>query len=222
MVADSASFNLWVGLNDHGRSNFDHDIVTRAYADYRASSPRFEERDRILKEKIRTFLSEHSVAEVLAGQLSRQYFRLLDKDSYLTDQLPGGVAVESYDAGYIRAPRDVASAIRSISFLIYGVLLAAAPIGYLVWRAWDRRWFRVLVLFLLYNLAVFFWLHVKSRYRIQLLPVLFIGTGAAAAWVVNSVFLHAPEERAPKLRFGIGVAIAILLELLAFGGPLLS
>ena len=217
MVADSAAFNLWVGLNDRGRRNFEDDVVTGAYEDYAASSPRFQERNRILKEKSRRFFSEHGVAEVVAGQASRQYFRLLDKDSYLSDQLPGGVAVERFGVGYIRAPRALASATRSSSYLIYGLLLATAPVGLLVWRGWDRRWFRTLVLFLLYNLAIFFWLHVKSRYRIQLLPVLFMGSGVAVAFVLSEDH----PKRLSKWQLVVGAAIAILVEFLAFAGPLL-
>jgi 4-amino-4-deoxy-L-arabinose transferase-like glycosyltransferase len=221
IVADSAAFNLWVGLNDRGRRNFSDDVVTEAYEDYVASSPHFGERDRILKLKIRQLLSDRGVGELVAGQASRQYFRLLDKDSYLTDQLPGGVAVERYEVGYIRAPRAPATATRWSSYLIYALLLATAPLGFLVWENWDRRWLRTLALFLIYNLAVFFWLHVKSRYRIQLLPVLFIGSGAAVAWIGERAFSVDALPRPPKCRLVVGVAIAILLEFLAFGGSLL-
>ena len=221
MIADSSAFNLWVGLNDRARRNFDVDVVSGMWQEYAASSPSFVGRDRILRDKIRDHLATHSWLGLLRSQLNRQYFRLLDKDSYLTDQLPGGAAVERYGAGYLRADGGAAAVVRLACYSSYGLLLATAPAGLLLWRFRDRRWLKVLLLFVLYNLAIFLWLHVKSRYRVQLLPVVFLGAGGAAAWLAGLRSGDVDAGDVPGWRWMAAATAAGVLELLAFAGPLL-
>jgi hypothetical protein len=220
MISDSSAFNLWVGLNDRSRTDFEIDVVTGLYREYAASAEGFIERDRILREKIRGYFDTHSWAGIVRSHLGRQYFRLFDKDGYLTNQLPGGAAVERYSAGYLRADPAVATAVRSSSYLLYALLLALAPLGLALWRFQDRRWLTVLLLFVLYNLAIFFWLHVKSRYRIQLLPVAFLGAGCAVAWLEARLEGKAVPAGAPRWRWLAAIVAAGLLELLAFGRTL--
>jgi 4-amino-4-deoxy-L-arabinose transferase-like glycosyltransferase len=221
MIADSSAFNLWVGLNDRSRTDFGIDVVTGLFRDYQASAGSFAERDRIVREQIRGYLDTHSWASLVRSHLGRQYFRLLDKDCYLTNQLPGGAAVERYSAGYLRADPAVAGAVRLSSYLLYGLLLALAPLGIALWRFRDRRWLRVLLLFVLYNLAIFFWLHVKSRYRIQLLPVAFLGAGCAVAWLDARLRGDPAAAGVACWRWLAAIVTAGLLELLAFARPLL-
>jgi hypothetical protein len=221
MIADSSAFNLWVGLNDRARRNFDVDVVSGIWEEYAASAPTFGERDRILRDKIRRRLADRSWPALLRGQLDRQYFRLLDKDSYLTDQLPGGAAVERYGAGYVRASPTAAAVVRIASYASYALLLAIAPAGLLLWRFRDRRWLAVLLAFVIYNLAIFLWLHVKSRYRIQLLPVAFLGAGGAVAWLDGLRTGGVTSGEVPRWRFAAAIATAAVLESLAFAGPLL-
>lgn len=221
MIADSSAFNLWVGLNDRARRNFDIDVVSGVWREYESSADTFAERDRVLRERIRSHVASHSWGELVARQLGRQYFRLFDKDSYLTDQLPGGAAVERYHAGYLDAGAVVAGALRAASISSYALLLAVAPVGLFIWRYRDRRWMTVLVLFVLYNLAIFLWLHVKSRYRIQLLPVAFIGAGGAAAWCAALARGELAAVDVPRWRWLVAATSVAVLELLAFGGRLL-
>jgi hypothetical protein len=219
MIADSSAFNLWVGLNDVARRNFEVDVVTGAYHDWVASGATFAERDAAVRVKVRALLAQRSWQEVVSGQLGRQYFRLLDKDSYLTDQLPGGAAVARYGAGYVTLGSTGARILRSSTFLGYGVLLAVAPLGFAAWRFRDRRWARVLLLFVMYNLAIFFWLHVKSRFRVQMLPVLFTGAGVAVARVGSWIEGDSVMNPVPRWRWALGGAAALVLEVLAFAGP---
>ncbi len=217
MIADSSAFNLWVGLNDTARRNFDADVVSGAYRDYIASGGTFAERDADLKRRISQHVAGRSRWEIVRGQLGRQYFRLFDKDSYLTNQLPGGAAVTGYGAGYIEAGAIATTAFRSLSYGSYALLLAAAPFGWALWRFRDRRWARVLVLFVLYNLAIFFWLHTKTRFRVQMLPVLFMGVGCAAAWFASRTPSTAGDV--PVWRWVVAVTGAAALEFFAFAGP---
>lgn len=218
MIADSSSFNLWVGLNDRARRNFDIDVVSGLWEEYAASGDSFAERDAILRARIRQFLDSRPWPSILRAQLGRQYFRLFDKDSYLTDQLPGGAATERYGAGYRRASPAVARAVRLASYTSYALLLVAAPLGLLCWRYRDRRWLAVLLLFVLYNLGIFLWLHVKSRYRIQLAPVAFLGAGGAAALLAA---VRRGDVTVDRWRWIAAAGVAAVLELLAFGGALL-
>jgi hypothetical protein len=71
-----------------------------------------------------------------------------------------------------------------------------------------------------YNLAVFLWLHVKTRYRIQMLPVFFIGCGCAVDWL--RLRLGGGDPPPPSTAAWVAaVVLALLLEFLAFAGPLL-
>ncbi len=219
MIADSSAFNLWVGINDVARRNFEVDVVTGAYHQWVQSGATFAERDDAQRERIKEHLAGRSWWPVVSGQLSRQYFRLFDKDSYLTDQLPGGAAVESYGAGYVGMGPTAARLVRGGTILIYAVLLAAAPLGFAAWRFRDRRWLRVLLLFVVYNLAIFFWLHVKTRFRVQMLPVLFTGAGSIVAWFGSWVEGDSAMNPVPRWRWAVGFGVAALLEFLAFAGP---
>ncbi len=102
--------------------------------------------------------------------------------------------------------------------VIYAVLLAAAPLGLAVWRFRDRRWMKVLLLFFAYNLAIFFWLHVKTRFRVQMLPVLFTGAGCAVAWIGSRVEGNSALDPVARWRWVVGFAAALALEFFAFAG----
>jgi len=216
MISDSSAFNLWVGLNDRNRKAFVDEIVHPEFVRFKRSAPTFAERNDILRGRIRALLQERTLTHTLGVQLGRQYFRLLDKDSYLTEQLPSGLAFDQ-GRGYSAEPRALAAAVRRVSYLVYVAVLVLTPLGFVVWRYRPRRWLVVLMLFLAYNLAVFCWLHATPRYRVQLLPVLFMGCGGAVAWLA----MRCREGVASRLRLGVGAALAVLLLFLAFAGPYL-
>ncbi len=88
VIADSSTFNLWVGLSDVSRQSHARGVAWPELQAWRASAPTFGERDALLRGRIRALLAEQGLPATLARQLGRQYFRLFEKDSYLTDQLP--------------------------------------------------------------------------------------------------------------------------------------
>jgi 4-amino-4-deoxy-L-arabinose transferase-like glycosyltransferase len=129
MIANSAAFNIWVGLNDVGRESFEHNVVWREYRRWIASADNHVDRNRILRTRIRDLIRVRGLPAVLSDQLSKQWFRLFNPSCYLTDQLPGGAARERVGTGYPgvgpRLGRTVVAA--TVSSIL--VLLVIAPAG---------------------------------------------------------------------------------------------
>lgn len=211
-VADSSRFNLWVGLNDRSRRNLVGEVVGEEYQRWRESAPDLAGRDRVLREKTAGLVAQRGLPAVLSGQLGKQYFRLFDRDSFFSDQLPGGaIAAQGY--GYVAAPRGAALALRLLGLLAFTATLVAAALGLArVVRA-PSPWLGALLLFLAGQLLLFLGLHVKTRYRLGFLPVLDLLAAAALARC-------GPPPRAAGL-WG-GALLAVLLLGLAFGGRLLD
>lgn len=205
-VGNSAVFNLWVGLNDVGRESFVNDIVWPEYQAWVASSDNPANRDRVLRRRVLDLLRERGLGPVLRDQLAKQYFRLFDAGCYLTDQLPGGAAGGRDGAGYVGASPAVGKIVAAVAVGSILLLYAAAPVGLMLGPCRKGGWVRVLVLFLIYNLALFFWLHVKTRYRIQMLPAAFVGVGCLAAWLEAGTM--------PRPSAGRVVAAAVIVALL--------
>lgn len=217
-LADSSRFNLWVGLNDTSRRNLVGEIVGRKYDLYRKSAPTFPERNAILDQKIRRLVEREGLGRLALRQVERQPFRLFDRASFFSDQLPGG-AIVAEGHGY----RDVAPALAvplgTAGTAIYVAILLAAVAGIARGRsAWapEAAAFRpALLAFLGYNLLLFLALHAKTRYRIQMMPVLdlFAAFGLAGLW--QGVRL--------SRRATVGAVAAALLVLgLVFGGRALD
>ena len=252
MIADSSSFNAWLGLNDRSRKSYEDGVTEKVYQRYLESGRTFTERDAAMRHRITSLVDRVGVRALLRVQLERQYFRLLDKDSILTDQLPGGV-VHQRGGGYREPPPALAGALRAVSYGLHAWILAAsalvlvlvvfpelvptrlqgarsrlpflrggAALG-LALSPRQRRWWVGLGMFLAYNLAIFLVLHVKSRYRIQVLPVLFLLTAVGTEAAVRAFDGEAPNlSRASPWLWGLGAAGAALLLFLAFAGPWLG
>lgn len=213
MIADSSAFNLWVGLNDTARRNFEEPFVESAWRRYLAGGDDWEARDAFVRREIARTVRGRSWLGILREQAARQYFRLLDRDGYLVDQLPGGAATRApHPAGYVAAPAWAAVAVRAVARGWWALLLVAAPLGFALWRPAHRRWSWAMAAFVAYSLALFLLLHVKTRYRIQLLPVLFAGAGALVAW------WSAGRPAPSRLAVATAGSAAVVLLLLAFGG----
>ena len=217
IIADSISFNLWVGLHDTARRDFEDRVAGPAYGEFQASGSAFMERNTATWKRIIDLLAERGPVEILGSQLGRQYFRLFDKDSFLAVQLPGG-REEAAGCGYHERSAALAAIFSSVSYGLYVLLLVSCPLGYAVIRARDKKWMRMLLSFFAYNLVIFLLVHVKSRYRIQFLPVFFIGSGCAVAWVLSR-FQGDDIELPTTLQYLAAGGAATVLLFLAFAGP---
>lgn len=215
VIADSSLFNLWLGLGDTSRKDYSDRRVVEEHAAFLAGGDTFSERNQALGAKIRQRIDEQGWLATLGGQLSRQHFRLFDKDSLLTDQLPGG-ALAARGRGYRRAPASVAWPLRGGSYALYAVLLAAAPFGLALHPPGRRPWEWVLPAFFAYNLVLFVGLHVKSRYVVPLLPGLTVYAACALATLAD-----APGRRRiadlPRWKLAAAGLAAAGLVVLAFG-----
>jgi hypothetical protein len=216
LIADSSRFNLWVGLNDRSRKDMVDEVVGDEYQRYLKSGETGAARAQVLDARIRGLVRERGVSALLRAQLARQYFRLLDKDSFLTDQLPGG-AIARLGYGYRGAPPAAAALLRAWSYALYAAVLVGAALGF---AAAPPRgpWHRVLAAFLAYNAAVFLLLHVKSRYRVAFMPVLYLQAGAFAGWWLAGRASRPSPSRAAWAAAGSAAALALFL---AFAGPFL-
>jgi hypothetical protein len=210
-IASSAAFNLWVGLNDVGRESFRHDVVWPEFQRWTASADTNAERNRILRTRIGDLVRERGLPAVLENQISKQYFRLFDAGCYFTDQLPGGPASERAGAGYLGLDRRVGGIFAALTIATILLLYVVAPTGLLVGGCRGRKWVRTLVVFLAYNLALFFWLHVKTRYRIQMLPAAFVGVGCLVAWLEAGCRPRPSRERAVAAGLVVGLLIWLAL-----------
>ena len=226
LISNSLAFNIWVGINDRARKNFMDRVVDKEWWAYKVSASTFQERNEILKQKIMARINERGFAALLGAQLCRQPFRILDKDSFLTDQLPGGEMVNRR-RGYRGVPPLIAAGLRSTSYGLYALLLIGATLGLVARPPRREKWLRVYLAFLAYNLVALLFLHVKSRYRIQMLPFLFIYAGCAAAWICARLG-WAPTEKelwSQDVDHRVGwlmmIPAAVLL-FLAFGRPLIE
>jgi 4-amino-4-deoxy-L-arabinose transferase-like glycosyltransferase len=179
-VADGARFNVWVGLNDASRRNLVGEIVGNEFDAWRASAATFPERQRILGGKIARLVDERGLAAIACAQAGRQYFRLFGHHSFFTDQLPGGaIAVQGF--GYVQPPGALAAALRAWSALVWILVLAGVGLGLAALPRDRTGWLAVLLAFVAYNLAIFFVLHVKTRYRLPFLPVFDLMAAAGIA-----------------------------------------
>ena len=243
-VADSSAFNAWVGLNDRSRRNFVDEIVGDELGVYLRSAADPAMRAAIARAKVRRLVEERGGSTVLRAQLARQYFRLFDRDSFLTDQLPGGPIANHGDIeggdgyGYVAPPAWLAAVLRGWGWTIYGAVLVAAALAVATLRASPaaaadaagattpaqrRAWLLVAALFVVYNLALLLVLHVKTRYRVQMMPVLDLWAGATLVWTWSRLrrpaggeILHRPSP--PARAWVFGGALAALLLFLALGG----
>lgn len=230
MIADSSTYNLWVGLNDGWRSDYIDDQGGPMMAEYMQSAPTARGRSELFRRRVVDEVRETGALSVLAGQLSRQYFRLFSAKTLLASQLPGP-ACAGYLSAY-RSPPWQTATLKALNGLMHGLLLAAAAFGLALWR-WRRvlaapghdaatavRW--LVLAFLGYQLALFLPLHVKARFLLPMLPFLlgFAGNALAA--------LRGPDAAGPLVaaptpaRLAAGTMLAALLLFLAWGGPWLD
>jgi 4-amino-4-deoxy-L-arabinose transferase-like glycosyltransferase len=215
MIADSSAFNLWVGLTDVELADFRHDAAGRALGEFQASGPTFEARSAAFRARIRELVDRKGWGAIVADQLGKQYFRLLHHQTFFTTQLPGGPR----SAYRFEAPALV-SGIRAYAYTFHALLLWAGVLGLFALRVRPVGWLHVLVAFVGYNLALFLFAHVKTRYAVQFMPVLMLSAGITALQVIDLVrgrgLSHTKAFVFSPARIAVGLVCAVAVELVAF------
>ena len=213
MIADSSIYNLWVGLTDRWRSDYVADMGGVELPAFLASGATPRERNAVYLDKVREHVANQGVANVLAAQLGRQYFRLFNAKTSLVSQLPGPAC-----AGHLSVYRTSPLVTRLLGFgndAAHALILVAAAFGLAGWRRRVGMLHAIAALFLAYQLALFALIHVKARFLLPMLPFLCGLAGdvlarAVAPRRVDGTLALAP----PRLLFG--TALAALLLFLAF------
>ncbi|MEO7795717.1 MAG: hypothetical protein ABIV06_13185 [Thermoanaerobaculia bacterium] len=216
-LGGSARFNLWVGLTDRSSRSLSEDRTWEEYQRYRAAGATFAERQAAITVRLRELVATRGLPATVAGQWPRQYFRLFDRESYFSAMLPPRGNRFLDGEGYRAAPPSLARLLGGAEAVFYIALLGLAPFG-LVRLMRARRpgalWFAVL---LGCQLALFYFVHVKARYRLTILPLLVLG----AVWAIESFRRSRRDESSaiPALDFGLGLAGAAVLLFFGFAAP---
>ena len=216
MLANSARFDVWVGLNEVSREEFRESVLVEEYARYLQSARSTERREGIVYDKIVQMLRERGPWSSLRRQLGIQYFRLFGRDSFLTGQLEGGAVWQRGD-GYRAGDSIAARVIRWLSYALWAAILAMVAWGVAIfpYRGRTSGWW--VLAFLLIQCGLFLVLHVKSRYRIQMLPGLFFFAAYGVGWWRNRRS-GIDQPPASRRQWASAVTLCALLLYLAFGG----
>jgi len=174
MIADSSVINLWVGLNDVSPVDYEGDITEREYWRFRRSAKTITGQNELYLEKITRLVADRGLAATVGGQIAKQYFRLFDCRTFFTTQLPGGPR-QAY--GFESLP--LASALRIWSFAMHGLLVAAFGLGACFIGRRSEGWVHCILLFVVYNVALFLFLHTKTRYLVQIVPMMALIAGVS-------------------------------------------
>ena len=183
-MASSGVFNLWVGLNDPpGRVDYDS-VVQRGLAIRHSSGRLPAEKDRDLERLLGNEVRERGLFPILRAQLGKQYARLLDRKSFLTDQLPGG----RWRPG--ESPRAADRLLEAWGTSLHVLTLVLSSFGMaLAISKSDIRRLALPLLVVCYGLGLFLLLHAKTRYRVPFLPALDVLAGLTvarlAAWTAG-------------------------------------
>ena len=222
-VADSSTFNLWVGLNDTSTKNRVVSIVAGEFRSYLESADTHAERERIYHTRIQEHIRERGLVATLSGQAQKQYLRLFDKDTFFTLQLDGDPQ-RGYKPHYANHNQAIQTILRILSYLSYTLILLLAPLGGFLLTRRRAPWSWMLLGFLLYNLALFFWLHVKTGYRFQMMPVFVIYAAGALDWISGKTGIRPASLSIPPLsrwQWACVGAIQALLLFLIYGNSVL-
>jgi len=221
IIADSSMFNLWVGLTDVERSDKDYARVGKEMGEFLRAGGDWLSRSRVYQGKIVTLIQHQGVWTTLTRQLKKQYFRLFHYQSFFTTQLPGGTR-----PAYQLSEGPLTTSLRLYAYGFHAVLLATSVLGlcFLRWQPWG--WPHGFALFIAYNLGLFLFLHVKTRYLVQFLPMLMFFSGVAVHGLVTKgarpAALPIPRFVVTNPRLLLGAVLAVLIELVAFRELLFS
>ena len=214
-LGGSARFNLWVGLTDLAPRSLAEDRTWEEYLEYRAGGATFNERQDALTRRLRELAQARGLPAIVAGQFPRQYLRLFDRESYFSAALPPRGSRFVAGEGFRAAPPWLARLFAAGEAGLYVAILVGAPFG-LVRLVRERKPGAYAVAALLAGQLLLFWfVHVKSRYRLTLLPLLVLGV----VWSLDTIHRRRRGEvpPIPTHELLLGAGGAALLLYFAFG-----
>ena len=210
MIADSSMFNLWIGLGDPNKSEYvDKPYINLEFPIYHNSGTTHREREIILKSKIKNFVKEKGIFQIFVDQISKQYFRLFDHRTFLIKQLPN-----QFVPTYRFENAKVEKMVLWSNGVIWCILLVGLGIGILDRLDLRRSVFLLLLGILIYNLGLFLFLHVKTRFVIQFLPILCL---VSANGFYKAYFWRDLKKRKDYGLFNIVLGLLLVLLLLRLG-----
>lgn len=214
VIANSSVFNLWVGLNDVEKVDYRNDIAGRERKKYMEAGSTLQARNLLYTAKIRGKIHQEGWSAVFVGQLRKQYFRLFDYQTFFTSQLAGGGR-----QAYASQSQRLITILTLYSVLTYGVVLIAGAAGVCFLRSGLWEWPQCFRLFIVYNLLLFLFLHVKTRYVIQFLPILMFFaslTVYALTMVVRGAEPWPADVAVNKSRVICGITLGVLMGIFVF------
>ena len=213
LVANSSVFNLWVGLNDVETADSVNDIAAIEMEHYLQSGPDLKTRNTVFLEKVVKKIKQQGLFSTLSNQLDKQYFRLFDVQTYFTTQLTGSRR-QAYSANSTIVNRTL----KLYSYTVYGFILATGASGLCFLRLSPLGWPHFFALFIAYNLGIFLFLHVKTRYTVQFLPMLIFFASIAVHGFING---RKSGQILPgfvfnRVRMGLGVFVGFMMSYISF------
>lgn len=218
LIADSSIYNLQVGLRDRSRSDYIDEAGLPALTAFIRSGATPQQRNAAAMQDIRATLAERGWMDLFLEQLGTQYFRLFNVKTLLESQMPGAAC-----SGHLGAYGDhpLLPALTASSRIAHSLILVLFAFGVALWQRWRAPLAALTAAFLLYQLALYFGLHVMERYLFQMLPFMCGFAGSALARFTSRA--NAPETLAiSPLRMTVASVLALLLLGLAWLGPLLD
>ena len=183
IIADSSIFNIWVGLNDSERTDHNaNEIVLQELSEYMSSNLNYKMKNLKYIKKIVEKVEQQGLFGTFFNQIGKQYFRLFDIQTFFTTQLPGGGR-----QAYTTKSQGLIKLLKLYSYIIYGFILVAGAAGICFLQVRYVNWFHFFALFIIYNLGLFLFLHVKTRYTIQFLPMLIFFASVTSYWLISRI-----------------------------------
>lgn len=215
IIADSSMFNLWVGLTDVERSDKDYARVGKEMGEFLRAGGDWLSRSHVYQGKVIALVERQGVGTTLEYQLRKQYFRLFHYQNFFTTQLPGGTR-----PAYQLSEGPLTTGLRLYAYGFHAVVLATSVLGLCLLRGQPWGWPHGFALFVAYNLGLFLFLHVKTRYLVQFLPMLmFFSSVAVHSLATKSIHTAAsppPGFAVTSARILLGAVVVVLIELIAF------
>lgn len=220
LVADSSTYNLYVGVHDNWRSDYIHDKGGQYMRQYLHAGDTPRQRNHVFGQLVNADVQSKGFTTVLGERLSVQYFRLFNAKRTLLSQLPGPAC-----AGYLGAytvPAHWVSVIQLLTRAQYLLMLLLAAFALALWKRHSRLLW-LIILFFGYQLTLFLGLHVKARFLLPMLPFLsgFAATALVTILPTNTDGLPSPLSTA-RWRVVLALIFAALLLFLACAGPWLD